>query len=139
MNPMLLDTHVFVWLLAGNLRLGSQARRVVEQAARHGTLFVSAMTPWEIAMLVSKGRLALEQDVGEWIQAALALPGIRLAPLSPEIAVASTRLPGNLHADPADRIITATARHLGATLVTADGLLLEYAQAGHLQVFMAEQ
>lgn len=88
-------------------------------------------------MLVSKGRLMLAQDVGEWIQAALALPGIRLEPLSPEVAVASTRLPGALHPDPADRIIVATARRLEATLVTADGLLIEYAAAGHLKVLDA--
>jgi PIN domain nuclease of toxin-antitoxin system len=65
---------------------------------------------------------------------ALKLPGIALAPLSPAIAVASTRLPDAIHKDPADQIIVATARHLGAKLVTADALLLAYAQAGHLDV-----
>ncbi|MDQ5917640.1 MAG: hypothetical protein QG660_751, partial [Pseudomonadota bacterium] len=59
--------------------------------------------------------------------------------LSPEIAVASTRLPGEIHADPADRIIVATARHLGATLVTADGLLLAYGAAGHMKFLDAQK
>ncbi len=63
----------------------------------------------------------------------LALPGISLAPLSPKIAVASTRLPGELPSDPADRMIVATARQLGATLVTADQALLTYGQTGHLK------
>jgi PIN domain nuclease of toxin-antitoxin system len=135
---LLLDTHVLVWLLAGNPRLGKEARRLIREAAQADLLHLSAISPWEIAVLVQKGRLLLEQDVGEWIAAALALPGIRLEPLSPAIAVASTRLPGNLHADPADRIIAATARRLGATLITADGLLLQYGAAGHLKAVSAE-
>lgn len=137
LNALLLDTHVLIWLLAGNERLGSRARQSIQAAAQANVLYLSAISPWEIAVLVSKGRLVLEQDVGEWVQAALALPGIRLAPLSPEVAVASTRLPGDIHPDPADRIIAATARHLAATLVTADGLLLNYGAAGHLKVLDA--
>ncbi len=139
MSPVLLDTHVLVWLLAGNPRLGKEARRLIREAAQADLLHLSAISPWEIAVLVQKGRLLLEQDVGEWIAAALALPGIRLEPLSPAIAVASTRLPGSLHADPADRIITATARHLGTALITADGLLLQYGAAGHLKAVSAER
>ncbi len=68
--------------------------------------------------------------MGEWVASALALSGIRLAPLSPEVAVASTRLPGMLHADPAERILVATARPVNAVLVTEDQRLLDYA-AGH--------
>lgn len=134
---VLLDTHVLVWLLSGNPRLGIQARALIQQAAKDNILLVSAITPWEIAMLVSKGRLALERDVGEWIAAALALPGIQLVPLSPEIAVASTRLPGMLHADPADRILAATVRHVNALLVTEDQRLLDYGAAGYLRVLKA--
>ncbi len=134
MSAILLDTHVLIWLLAGNPRLGAPARSLIQQAAADNALLVSAITPWEIAMLVSKGRLALDRDVGEWLGAALALPGIRLAPLAPEIAVASTRLPGALHADPADRIIAATARHVDAVLVTEDQRLLDYGQRGHLRI-----
>lgn len=88
-------------------------------------------------MLVSKGRLVLDRDVGEWIDAAVSVPGIRLEPISPEIAVASTRLPGNMHPDPADRLITATARHLDAVLVTDDQLLLAYGKTGHLKTLKA--
>jgi len=67
-----------------------------------------------------------------WIREALARPGVSLVPLEPEIAVASTRLPFDMHSDPADRILVATARHLGATLVTADKGLLELAKKGHV-------
>ncbi|HEY6895657.1 MAG TPA: type II toxin-antitoxin system VapC family toxin [Rhodocyclaceae bacterium] len=135
----MLDTHALVWLLAGNQRLGAKARKTIQKAARDNDLFVSAISPWEIAVLVSKGRLVLDRDVGEWVQTALALPGIRLEPLSPEVAVASTRLPGQLHSDPADRIIAATARHLGAALITADSQLLGYGAAGHLKAIEAER
>jgi len=71
-------------------------------------------------------------------RAAPALPGIRTAPLEPEIAIAITRLPGELHADPAGRLIVATARHLGAVLVTADAALLAYGRQGHQGVLMPE-
>lgn len=137
MSAVLLDTHVLVWLLSGNSRLGIQARAFIQQAAKGNVLLVSAITPWEIAMLVSKGRLTLDRDVGEWVAAALALPGIRLSPLSPEVAIASTRLPGDIHADPADRMITATARHVNAVLVTEDRRLLDYGAAGHLRTLRA--
>ena len=137
MSALLLDTHVLIWLLAGDGRLGAIARSRIEQAARDNALLVSAISPWEIAMLVSKGRLALDRDVGEWVNTALALPGIRLTPLAPEIAVASTRLPGVLHPDPADRIFAATTRHVDAVLVTADRRLLEYGQSGHLKTLSA--
>ena len=84
-------------------------------------------------MLVAKGRLALDRDVAEWIAAALALPGLRLAPLDPQIAIDATRLPGDIHGDPADRLIVATARHHAATLVTDDQLILTYSACGHLR------
>ena len=133
----LLDTHALVGLLDGNERLGEKSRALIQQAARADSLYVSAITPWEIAMLVSKGRLTLAQEVGEWLRIAISLPGVRMAPLSVEVSVASTRLPGAFHSDPADRIIVATARQLGATLVTEDKLILDYSKAGHVKTHRA--
>lgn len=137
MSLVLLDTHAWVWLLNGSQRLGSRARKAIQRSLAEGAVLVSAISPWEVAMLVSKGRLVLDRDVDEWVQKALSLSGIRLEPISPEIAVASTRLPGTIHADPADRMIAATARHLGSTLITADQLLLDYGVAGHLRILDA--
>jgi PIN domain nuclease of toxin-antitoxin system len=131
-DVILLDTHAFVWALNDDARLGAKARGLIEATAREGRVLVSAITPWEIAMLAQKGRLSLGQDVGAWIDAALALPGIQLAPIEPAIAVGSARLPGTPPGDPADRIIIATARHAAAPLVTADREILGYAKAGHL-------
>jgi PIN domain nuclease of toxin-antitoxin system len=112
-------------------RLGVQTAEALNRAGWENRIAVSVITPWEIALLVSKGRLQLGADVMQWIRVALAKPGVQLAPLEPEIAVASTRLPWEMHADPADRILVATARHLGATLVTADRTLLDFAANGH--------
>ena len=137
MTPLLLDTHVLLWLLRGDPRLSPPVRQRIDEAARQRQLWVSAITPWEIGMLVAKGRLVLDRDVAEWIDAALALPGLQLAPLDPGVAVASTRLPQLFHGDPADRIIVATARHLGAALVTADAVLLAYGGQGHVAVVAA--
>ena len=134
---LLLDTHVLVWSLEKGPRLGTATSQLLNLAAQEERLCISAITPWEIALLVSKKRLALELDVQEWIERALHSPGLSLTPLEPAIAVASTRFPFEMQADPADRILLATARHLPATLVTADRLLLGLAEAGHLRAIDA--
>jgi PIN domain nuclease of toxin-antitoxin system len=134
---VLLDTHVWVWLLNGSERLGPKARKAIQRSLVEEAVLVSAISPWEVAMLVGKGRLVLDRDVGEWVQAALSLPGFRLEPVSSEVAVASTRLPGKIHSDPADRMIAATTRHLGSTLITADQLLLDYGKDGHIKTLKA--
>jgi PIN domain nuclease of toxin-antitoxin system len=127
---LLLDTHVLVWLLEDSARIAEPVHTQLQQAADEDRLLVSAITPWEIAMLVAKGRLRLAQDVEEWLNTALSLPGIHLVPLLPAISVASSRLPWEVHPDPADRILLASARHVDATLVTADRQLLAYGAQG---------
>lgn len=139
MSLVLLDTHAWVWLLNGSERLGPKARKAIQRSLADEAVLVSAISPWEVAMLVAKGRLILDRDVGEWVQTALSLPGFRLEPISAEVTVASTRLPGVIHSDPADRMIAATARHLGSTLITADQLLLDYGKNGHLKTLKAGQ
>ena len=136
-TAVVLDTHALVWLLQGSDRLGPGARALIEAAANGDGAFVAAISAWEIAMLVAKGRLALDRDVGEWLDAALALPGLRLAPLEPHVAVDSTRLPGEPHGDPADRMIVATARRHAATLITDDARVLAYSAAGHVKAHRA--
>ncbi len=139
MSLVLLDTHAWVWLMNGSPRLGRKARKAIEKSAEEQAVLVSAISPWEVAMLVGKQRLVLDRDVGEWVAAGLSPPGIRLESLTPEIAVASTRMPGQMHGDPADRIIAATTRHCHAALVTDDAALLEYARAGYLKAVPAAQ
>lgn len=134
---LLLDTHTLLWMVEGHPRLGVATARTLNRAAREDRIAVSAITPWEIALLVSKKRIDLHQDPLEWVSTALSLPGVHLVPLEPEIAVASTRLPFGMHPDPADRILVATARHLGATLVTADQPLINLAKKGHFKALNA--
>jgi PIN domain nuclease of toxin-antitoxin system len=133
----LLDTHALVWSVEERPRLGSAAKRAINAAARLNQVAVSAISPWEVALLVSKGRLNLSMEAMIWVRHALSKPGVNLIPLEPEIAVASTRLPFEMHADPADRILVATTLHLGATLVTADQALLQIATRGNFRALNA--
>lgn len=134
---ILVDTHVLIWGLDDDKRLGPVARATLEAAKSGRGIYVSAITPWEIAMLAHKGRLTLNREVGAWILGAMSLPGIVLAPIEPAIAVDSVRLPGQLHGDPADRFIIATARNAGLSLLTADQAILEYGAQGHVMVMDA--
>jgi PIN domain nuclease of toxin-antitoxin system len=134
---VVLDTHILVRLLAGDRHVSPAVAEIIQEAADANRAFISTITPWEIAMLVSKNKLRFACDVQVWLDEALGRPGITLAPLTTEIAVDSVRLPGTLHGDPADRIITATARRLHAKLVTADAKLLAYGREGHVAVLDA--
>ncbi len=136
---IVLDTHVLVWALGGDASLGKKARRSIQSSADKNEVLVAAITPWEIAMLVEKQRLSIDKDVGEWIEEALSLPGINIAPLEPSISVDSVRLPGTFNNDPADRMIVATARHFGSKLLTADRDILAYSEAGHVKAMDARQ
>jgi len=131
---ILLDTHVLVWLLNGDQRLGTGSREVIDSAASQAAAHVSAITSWEIALLARKGRLALGRDPREWIDAALSLGGLVLAVVDLDIAIDAATLPGPFHADPADRFLVATSRRHGWSLLTADRAILGYGAAGHVQV-----
>lgn len=134
---LLLDTHTLLWMVEDHPRLGAETARTLNRAAREERIAVSAITPWEIGVLVAKKRIDLHRDLMDWVRSALSRPGITVVPLEPEIAVASTRLPFDMHSDPVDRILVATARHLGATLVTADQALLELAKKGNFRTLDA--
>ena len=131
---IVLDTHALIWAMENDPKLGPEARQVIVDASRDNAVGVSAITPWEIALLVDKGRLRLGREAFEWIEAALAQPGIRLLPIEPRVAVDSVRLPGTFQADPADRLIVATARHWSAPLVSADAAIIAYGETGHATV-----
>ena len=137
-GPILLDTHCWLWLQSGQLDEFSQGTvEHIRQAGAAGMLCVSVISVWEIALLESKGRILIHMDCLEWVRQALETPGLSLVPLTPEIAVESTRLPGGMHADPADRILVATARNLGARLMTRDQALLDYGRKRHARIISA--
>jgi PIN domain nuclease of toxin-antitoxin system len=121
---ILLDTHVALWSTIDSDSLGKRCRRIIRQALAENQLAVSAVTFWEIALLVAKGRLRWPLSANEARRVMLSEGAIEL-PLTGEIAILAGELEG-LHADPADRFIAATAIAHDATLVTADDRLLQW-------------
>lgn len=133
---LLLDTHYWIWLQLGTAKRFTQGSLdAVRKAAAAGNLLLSVISVWELGMFEAKGQIRLTPSGAEWVREALATPGLTLAPLSAEIALESSRLPGSFHGDPADRIIAATARRMGARLLTRDEKLRDYAAQGHVLVF----
>lgn len=128
-TPLLLDTHVWIWTLdPSSGALPNHTIRLIERAAAAQRLLVSDFSYWEVAMLVSKGRLRLTTDVGIWLDRAATAPGIVSVPVTRDVLVHSTRLPGEPHGDPADRILIAHAQTLGAALMTCDRGIFDYAR-----------
>lgn len=122
---IVLDTHIWIWWVHDSPELPDKYRMIIEQHEQSG-LGISAITCWEVAKLVEKGRLTLPKPIDEWLDQALAYPGMHLLPLTPQISVASTQLPQPFHRDPADQIIVATARIYQCPLITMDTLIREY-------------
>jgi PIN domain nuclease of toxin-antitoxin system len=126
MKDVLIDTHVWIWISIDDRRSLSKKARKVLIDNPSGNKWISAISCWELAKLVERGRIAFSIPVLHWIRRSLNEQAIQVADLSPEIAVESTRLSG-FHRAPADQIIAATARILDLPLVTADTRLREYA------------
>lgn len=132
---LILDTHVFIWLINGNKLLQKTGLLThIQKAAKKSSIYIPAISLWEISMLVSKNRITLSENTIDWIKNATSAPGISIFPLSPEVAYESTILPGEFHADPADRMIVATARILDWTLVTFDKRIINYGKHGYVKI-----
>jgi PIN domain nuclease of toxin-antitoxin system len=132
-RPVLLDTHVWVWLMEGRASVRPEAVELMERAGEEPFLRVGVISGWEVGMLEARGRLRFDIPCEEWIEQAFRLPGLSLMPLTPSICVRGSRLPGVFHGDPAGRLIVATARELGAVLLTRDDPILRYAAEGHVR------
>src|SRR5262249_170564 len=115
-------THAWIWWVTGSPKLSARARRAIERDEERG---VCAISCWEIAMLVRKGRLTLDRDAGDWIRAALRQPGVVPLELTPATAARAGLCAGE-EGDPADRLIAATALEHGAPLVTRDERLRDW-------------
>lgn len=121
---ILLDTHVWVWWVHDD-RMLRGLRTTIEVKESEG-LAVSAISCWEVAKLVERGRLQLPMNLHDWLDLALDPSGVSLIPLSAGIAAASTELPGDFHRDPADQIIVATSRLHDLPLATFDEKIRRY-------------
>jgi PIN domain nuclease of toxin-antitoxin system len=120
-DRLLLDTHVALWLDSGDDRLRASTRALIDDCWQDGgTILLSAVTAWEIALLVDTGRIDLDIPVEAWINRFLGRPGIEAVPLSYRAACRSYQLHHLEHRDPADRLLIATAIELACPLVTYD-------------------
>jgi PIN domain nuclease of toxin-antitoxin system len=135
--PLLLDTHIWLRYSNASVQLRPSIVETIDAALAEGSVFVSVISIWEIAMLVRGGRLSLHASMDRWTEEALALPGLQLVPLTPQIAIASVDLPEPMHKDPADRILVASARIERLTLVTRDRSIISFAKATRLACLQA--
>jgi PIN domain nuclease of toxin-antitoxin system len=124
--PIVLDTHTWMWWVTTDRRLSRRAAGAIRRAQTHGDLWLSMFSIWEVAKKIEKGQLALDRPLDVWLDAALDVEGLHLAEVTRPILVDSCRLPPPFHGDPADQILVATARTLGAALVTRDARLRDY-------------
>ena len=131
---ILLDTCAALWIM-DNDSMRQQAVDAIDSAFDRGVkVRVSPITGWEVGILAERGRFKSSYSPQRWLERLLARPEIGLADLPAHVLLESSLLPGKFHRDPADRIIAATAREYGFTVMTRDRALLDYAKEGYLSV-----
>ena len=124
---LILDTHALVWWVDGDPKLSAAAVQAIKPLMKQpGSLLVSSISVWEIALLTTKERLKLNRPLAEWLDLVERLPVLRFVPVDNAIARLSVELPGAFHADPADRIIVATAISHASPLVSSDAKIRQY-------------
>lgn len=121
MSALVLDTHAWVWWVSKPEKLSRKQRNAIERARRRGgdRLLLSVISGWEVALLVQGGRLRLPMPLQAWLDQAMSIAGLEVAPLTVPIIAEAARLSGLR--DPADMLIVATALHFGAPLLSSDG------------------
>jgi PIN domain nuclease of toxin-antitoxin system len=133
-EALLLDTHVWIWLVRGERRIARDVQELMSASAGGRSMFLSVMSVWELSLLDAKSRISLSLPCLTWVRTALERSGAVTVPLTTEIAIESNHLPGPFHNDPIDRMLIATARIEGLALVTRDRAILDYALQGHVRV-----
>lgn len=132
-NGVLLDTCAMIWL-AKDEPLEEESHAAISEAEKDEKIHVSPISAWETALLVSRQRIALSLPVDRWFEAFLRARGSLLAEMPPKVLIDSVSLPGDPPSDPADRILAATSREYGLTMITRDKALLSYGAKGHIHV-----
>ena len=120
MNAPLLDTHAWIWWVDQDPRLGARVLAALDALPADRRPLVADVSLWEVAMLVERGRLALDVPLREWLDAAAHPRSVRVVPVSPQIAAEVASLPESFPRDPADRLVVSTSRALGVPLLTHD-------------------
>ncbi len=131
---LLIDTCALIWTaaLAEADEMVAINQALTAAQASGVPICISPITAWEIGMLSAKGRLPMPMPPKAWLDRVMSVAGLDWAKMPPDVLLASSTLPGDLHGDPADRIIVATAREYGLRLVTRDRKILDYAAKGHV-------
>lgn len=125
MKKFLLDTHILYWWVSGDASLPARMRRPLQETRANNPVYISDITLWEIAALVQRGRIELQLPLRDWLERASAPPLVQRVGISPAVAAELVALPDSFPRDPADRIIAAAARAIGATLMTCDKRIVE--------------
>jgi len=132
MPSLLLDTCAVIWISSGQ-PVADPAEEAIQSAFdANNPIFISPITAWELGLLMSCGRLPASINERAMLERLTALPGVTYAKMQPDILIDSSYLPGIRHKDPVDRIIIATARENGLTIITRDQKILDYAEQGHV-------
>jgi PIN domain nuclease of toxin-antitoxin system len=133
-DALLLDTHVWVWFASGEAsKLKPKTVETIQIAGRTGRLRLAAISLWEVAMLAAKGRIEIDLDIQDWLNEAVLRTGVAIVPLDTAIAARSCQIE-LLQADPADRIIVASALKADASLMTADAKIQAAAKRLELNI-----
>lgn len=122
----LLDTHAWIWWNARPEALSPKVLKLLAKQAPRRELLLSAISVWEFCKMLERGALGISCSPDEWIAAALEMPGLRLVPVTPTIALRSTTLPQPFDGDAVDQIVAATAREENATILTKDPRFAAY-------------
>ena len=133
MTDLLLDTCAAIWMVQGAFMEPEALAAMKKANDERRPLRLSLITAWELGLLAKCGRTAIAAPPATAFHAMLGLRSVQAQQLTAEILIDSSLLPGEIHGDPADRIIIATARALDLTIVTRDRLILEYAATGHVR------
>ena len=130
--PLLLDTCAIIWISSGK-PVAQRADDAIAQAFdTNSPIHISPFSAWELGMLMSRGRLPASINERAMLERLTSLNGVSYAEMPADVLIDSSYLPGAIHKDPADRIIIATAREYGMTILTRDQKILDYAEQGHV-------
>jgi len=132
-EKLVIDTHILIWYLEG-IELSQQQVQIIENQRNLSQLYISAISIWEVSMLINKKKAAISIPIHEWLNKVLSIPGLNIIDLSLTILVESCNLPDFDHKDPADRMIIASTREIDGHLLTFDKRILEYANNGYMKL-----
>jgi PIN domain nuclease of toxin-antitoxin system len=132
-SPIILDTHVLLWSVLTPDKISDDIKQRIVTAQSDGELLISSISLWEIAMLQLTKRINIYEPIKDFLESIVGMSGLSIVEMSPEIIAESVLLMDDFHGDSADRMIVATAKCSGASLLTRDETILTWAQLGHIK------